>query len=168
MQHQVLMTCHLRIENVNSAKRYRMAPFSLLTVSKAVYLSVCSVMRWAVLPSASLRTLISPPKQQTNCTPWDYPSPNGVDHSPLCTSYFDGKNYFNNLKSFDMVMRDSAVSDNCSSECLPNCEQVTYKWTMDTTDLDPHTLCHNEPEMREVMLQKLRQNLGQSYPETYS
>ena len=100
-------------------------------------------------------------KQQTNCTPWDYPSPNGVDHIPLCTSYFDGKNYFNNLKSFDMVMRDSAVSDNCSSECLPNCEQVSYKWTMDTTDLDPHTLCYNDAEMREVKINtKIRGELS--------
>ena len=62
-------------------------------------------------------------------------------------------------------MKDSAVADNCSSECLPNCEQVTYKWTMDTTDLDPLTLCYNEAEMREV--KKLNQKLGQNYPVNY-
>ena len=90
-------------------------------------------------------------KQQTNCTPWDYPLPGGVDHAPICMSYFDGKDYFNNLKSFEMAMEDSDIVDHCTRECLPNCQQVTYSYTMDTTYLDPHGLCQKEAEMREVI-----------------
>ena len=76
--------------------------------------------------------------------------PSGVDHAPMCMSYFDGKNYFNSLKSFEKAMEDSDILDHCTRECLPNCEQVTYSYMMDTTYLDAHGLCHDEEEMREV------------------
>ena len=89
--------------------------------------------------------------QQTNCTPWDYPLPNGVDHAPLCTSYYDGENYFNSLNNFEMSMEDSDVLNHCTHECLPNCESVTYSYVMDTTYLEANELCHDEAEMREVM-----------------
>ena len=90
-------------------------------------------------------------KQQSNCTPWDYPLPNDVNHAPMCMSYFDGKNYFNTLKGFEMVMEDSDTLDHCTRECLPNCEQVTYSYVMDTTYLNYHGLCQDKADMREVI-----------------
>ena len=84
-----------------------------------------------------------------NCTPWDYPLPHGMDDAPLCTSYSDGKTFFNSLKGFETMMEDPEILDNCTHECMPNCEEVTYSYMLDTTYLEANELCH-EKDTREV------------------
>ena len=47
-------------------------------------------------------------------------------------------------------MEDPDVLDHCTHECLPNCEEVTYSYTLDTTDLDADKLCRDGSDTREV------------------
>ena len=48
-------------------------------------------------------------------------------------------------------MADPVITDECTHECMPNCEEVTYSWEMDTTNLQAGHLCQEE-ETREVRL----------------
>ena len=67
----------------------------------------------------------------------------------MCTSYNDGVQYFNSLRDFNQLMEDPVITDRCTHECLPNCEEVTYDVVMDTTYLQPNHLCQEE-ETRKV------------------
>ena len=67
----------------------------------------------------------------------------------MCTSYDDGAEYFNSLGGFNRFMADPVITDKCTHECLPNCEDVTYSWVMDTTNLQAGNLCQEE-ETRQV------------------
>ena len=91
--------------------------------------------------------------QQKNCTPWDYPLPQGEDTTPLCTSYVDGIDYFNSLKDFNLAMEDTRVVDNCTKACQPSCEEITYTSEIDTTDLEIDRLCEDGKPTRDVILE---------------
>ena len=94
----------------------------------------------------------TPILKQTNCTPWDYPLPQGAENAQLCTTYSDGKTYFNSLRHFEMTMEDADVVTQCTEECMPNCQEVIYTYGMDTTYLKANELCNDEANLREVFI----------------
>ena len=69
-----------------------------------------------------------------NCTPWDFPFLPNVDTNdvpPICMnnnpSYAD---------IFYYTLLDTLHSDYCSPKCLPNCEEIAYEATRDTTTIN--------------------------------
>ena len=88
--------------------------------------------------------------KKPNCTPWDYPLLKGSQISPICTSYYDGKDYFNSLHNFKIAMNDPQIMKVCKEACLPNCEEITYSYEIDTTDLKIDQLCQEGEKTREV------------------
>jgi hypothetical protein len=85
-----------------------------------------------------------------NCIPWDYPIPRGINSKTLsvCMSY-EGDGFNNSLLAFDKAMGDVNNTKNCDEVCLPNCDETTYKYTVDTTELDTEELC-SDRDTREV------------------
>ena len=82
--------------------------------------------------------------KQVNCIPWDYPIPiDSTEYLPLCTS-FKGDGYNNSLLAFDEAMWDSKLAKECEKMCLPNCDETTYAYTIDTTELNTKELCRNK------------------------
>ena len=76
----------------------------------------------------------------------------------MCASYTDEDAHWdpnvlplNSLEDFEKMMEDPQVLDRCTHECMPNCQEVTYSYTMDTTSLDATKLCHDETYSREVI-----------------
>ena len=49
-------------------------------------------------------------------------------------------------------MDDSEVMHRCTDTCLPNCQEVTYSYVMDTTILEANELCQDGSDTREVFL----------------
>lgn len=87
---------------------------------------------------------------KVGCLPWDYPPPSGVENDiPMCTSYIDGSEHNNSRIQFEMAMNDADVNMECSSNCLPDCEHVSLKWQVDTTNLRVSNLC-KDPVTRKV------------------
>jgi hypothetical protein len=62
---------------------------------------------------------------------------------PLCTSFKEDGNS-NSLLDFDNAMRDSKNTKECEKMCLPNCDETTYAYTIDTTELNIKELCRNK------------------------
>ena len=92
-------------------------------------------------------------KQKTNCTPWDYPLPKDNKEPNLCTSYYDGTQQYNNsLHGFNAAMEDPETMKNCTEQCPPNCDEVTYSISsMDTTYLEVDQLCYEGEATRDVI-----------------
>ena len=90
--------------------------------------------------------------KKSNCTPWDYPLPKGEQISPLCTSYYDGKVHFNSLHNFKIALNDPLIMSECKKACLPNCEEITYSYEIDTTYLEVDQLCQEGEESRKVSI----------------
>jgi hypothetical protein len=91
-----------------------------------------------------------------NCIPWDYPIPRGIHSTedlPLCTSY-KGDGYNNTLLAFDNAMTDGNNAKSCEETCFPNCDETTYKYTIDTTELDIEELCSNKDtkEVKKILV----------------
>jgi hypothetical protein len=63
---------------------------------------------------------------------------------------FEGEGYNNSLKIFEKDMNNVKHSRECREICLQNCEETTYAYTIDTTELNTNTLCENK-EMKEVV-----------------
>ena len=55
-------------------------------------------------------------------------------------------------------MEDSDILTQCTHECMPNCEEVTYSYVMDTTYLEAHELCRDHADLREVKISALNYN----------
>jgi hypothetical protein len=88
---------------------------------------------------------------QTKCIPWDYPTPtdlHGPNNFSLCTSY-EGDGYNNSLGAFNSAMEDSRNNNHCSDSCLPNCDETSYEYGIDTTELNTLELCE-DPITRKV------------------
>lgn len=89
-----------------------------------------------------------------NCIPWDFPLPSGSSTPdfllPLCMS-FEGEGYTNTLAAFDRAMRDVNNSKDCHEMCQPNCDETTYEYTIDTTELNTEELC-SDGDTREVVV----------------
>jgi hypothetical protein len=68
---------------------------------------------------------------------------NSTGELPLCMSY-KGDGYINTLLAFDKAMKNGNNSKNCEKTCLPNCEDTTYKYTIDTTELNTEELCKDK------------------------
>ena len=47
-------------------------------------------------------------------------------------------------------MQDSKVWKRCTHECLPNCEEVTYSYSMSSIDIEAKKMCQDE-DTRNVM-----------------
>ena len=90
----------------------------------------------------TLSTVFS--EKQTNCTPWDYPLPQGKDSASLCTSYYNSTKHFNSLQGFNNIMQDSTVSKRCTQECLPNCKEITYDYRMSSIDIEAKKMCQDD------------------------
>jgi hypothetical protein len=88
-----------------------------------------------------------------NCIPWDYPLPAGLNSTnlPTCNS-FEGGGYNNSLLAFDNAMKDSNNTRNCEKMCLPNCDETTYDYTVDTTELKTEELCANKDTRKVVFM----------------
>jgi hypothetical protein len=87
---------------------------------------------------------------QVQCIPWDYPIPLGINSTkylPLCTS-FEGDGNNNSLLAFDEAMSDSNHARECEKICLPNCDETTYAYTIDTTEFNTEVLCRNKDTMQ--------------------
>jgi hypothetical protein len=52
-------------------------------------------------------------------------------------------------------MKDSNNTKDCEKMCLPNCDETTYEYTVDTTELNTDELCSNE-DTRKVVIIKLQ------------
>jgi hypothetical protein len=70
---------------------------------------------------------------------------------PLCTS-FKGDGYNNSLLAFDDAMKDVKNTKDCVRICLPNCDETTYEYTVDTTELNTEELCKNEDTRKVVLM----------------
>jgi hypothetical protein len=57
---------------------------------------------------------------------------------------YQGDGYNNTLLAFDEAMSDGNNTKDCEESCLPNCDETTYKYTIDTTELDTKELCSNK------------------------
>jgi hypothetical protein len=89
--------------------------------------------------------------KQSKCVPWDYPTPQGLHGAndlPMCTSY-KGDGYNNSLGAFTSAMEDSKYSNPCLDLCLPNCDETSYEYGIDTTELNTEELCKT-PYTRKV------------------
>ena len=64
----------------------------------------------------------------------------------------DGIDYFNSLSDFNMAMEDTNVVDNCTKSCQPSCEENTYAYELDTTNLETDRLCEEGEPTRDVSL----------------
>jgi hypothetical protein len=51
---------------------------------------------------------------------------------------------------FEDAMRESKGTQECAKTCLPNCEETTYAYKVDTTELDAKVLC-NDPTTWKVI-----------------
>ncbi len=67
---------------------------------------------------------------------------------PMCTSLKD--NATTSLDNFEKTMTDSDNGQTCATECLPNCEQTTYGYSVDTGILDVRNLCKAGSDTRKV------------------
>ncbi len=91
------------------------------------------------------------------CLPWDYPTPiagtKGGESPipPLCTNHALSPDY-HSLDHFDQMMNDWSKQQECKAKCRPNCEEVTYDYTMYTSILNPDKLCDEGTETRKVRL----------------
>jgi hypothetical protein len=56
---------------------------------------------------------------------------------------YEGDGYVNSLLSFDKAMEDGNNTKDCEEVCLPNCDETTYEYTIDTTELNTEELCRN-------------------------
>jgi hypothetical protein len=63
---------------------------------------------------------------------------------------FKGEGYKNSLKIFEEDMNNVRHSQDCREKCVQNCEETTYAYTIDTTELNTNTLCENK-ETKEVV-----------------
>jgi hypothetical protein len=63
---------------------------------------------------------------------------------------FVGDGYTNSLLAFNKAMGDGNNTKNCEELCLPNCDETTYEFTVDTTELDTEELC-NTNETKQVV-----------------
>jgi hypothetical protein len=54
---------------------------------------------------------------------------------------YKSNGYTNTLLDFDNAMKNVNNTQNCGNECLPNCDETTYKYTIDTTELNTEELC---------------------------
>jgi hypothetical protein len=102
-----------------------------------------------------------------NCIPWDYPLPLGLnvaDDLPLCMSY-KGDGYTNTVQAFDEAMGDGNNTKHCENKCFPNCDETTYEYTIDTTELNTEELC-TDRETKKVK-KKLVCILQQCFDQVY-
>jgi hypothetical protein len=82
---------------------------------------------------------------QVKCLPWDYLIPPGTGDNnipPICTT-FVGDGYNNSLGAFNSAMEDTNMSRLCLDECLPNCDETTYEYSIDAVPLDIGDLCEH-------------------------
>jgi hypothetical protein len=63
---------------------------------------------------------------------------------------YEGDGYNNTLLAFDKAMKNVNNSKACGEMCLPNCDETTYKYTVDTTELNTEELCKNK-DTKEVI-----------------
>jgi hypothetical protein len=63
---------------------------------------------------------------------------------------YQGDGYNNSLLAFDEAMGNGKNAKSCEKICLPNCDETTYKFTIDTTELDTEELCSTK-DTREVL-----------------
>jgi hypothetical protein len=91
-----------------------------------------------------------------NCIPWDYPLPTGLNSTslPTCNS-FKGDGYNNSLLAFDTAMEESNNTKDCDGICLPNCDETTYEYTIDTTELKTEELCKNKDTQKVIFFEIL-------------
>ena len=47
-------------------------------------------------------------------------------------------------------MNDWSEQQHCKDNCLPNCEEISYDYTRDTSVLDPDQLCEEGTDTRKV------------------
>jgi hypothetical protein len=57
---------------------------------------------------------------------------------------YDGDGYRNSLQDFEKAMDDGKHSLDCQKKCLPNCDETTYEYTIDTTELNTGELCEDK------------------------
>jgi hypothetical protein len=90
---------------------------------------------------------------QVGCIPWDYPIPpayNSTKHELTMCTAFKGDGHNNSLKIFEDAMNNVRHSQECRDECLQNCDETTYDYTIDTTELNTNTLCENKETKKVV------------------
>jgi hypothetical protein len=56
---------------------------------------------------------------------------------------FVGNGYTNSILAFNEAMGDRNNTMNCEELCVPNCDETTYEYTIDTTELSTEELCNN-------------------------
>ena len=49
-------------------------------------------------------------------------------------------------------MEDTRVVDNCTKMCQPSCEEITYTYEIDTTNLEVDRVCEDGEPTRDVIL----------------
>jgi hypothetical protein len=57
---------------------------------------------------------------------------------------YRGDGYNNSLMEFEEAMGNGKNTQGCEQICLPNCDETTYKFNIDTTELDTEELCSSK------------------------
>ena len=70
---------------------------------------------------------------------------------PICNSFFDGVQYFNSLEMFKNEITNPITRNQCSKDCLPNCEETQYSYQLDKAELNLNELC-SEKDTRNVCM----------------
>ena len=82
---------------------------------------------------------------QQTCIPWDYPKPKGAQ-LPHCHA---GGNETTSIHEFDKHMSNAKNTARCETQCLPNCEETTYDYSISVSSLSMRSLCQKGKDTRE-------------------
>ena len=73
-----------------------------------------------------------------NCAPWDYPVPDDFIW-PICDFY--GSSCFTSYI-------ENGLAEQCSTECLPGCNEVKYTISAEKESIDWKLFCSDDPKAR--------------------